>query len=295
LIKSFRKSEKDIDRVEAELLRRRIELDREIAGRIDAEEKAEFLANVDDISGSWPGGSTASSASARREAVERIRKSFHVDAIIVLLSDLKEHEDLSGIIKKARISAYPLCWASRSSRTTGPPRKRWFAHPRPPSPGHGGRVGILQAIRLEDGRIRLPGDVIQAAERAGHIDDIGRIVLSKTCERAATWEHRACRWSPFRCILPLPIQERAAGLGDPGALGRYPPVPVASRSMTSAVIDLAHSLNLSVVAEDVETMAQLDWLEWASCDHYQGYLFAPLMPGSNFETELAGIGRTIPN
>jgi EAL domain-containing protein (putative c-di-GMP-specific phosphodiesterase class I) len=50
------------------------------------------------------------------------------------------------------------------------------------------------------------------------------------------------------------------------------------------VIGLAHGLNLPVLAEGVETKAQLDFLAAESCDEVQGYLMGrphPIMEYSN--------------
>ncbi|MGG1944956.1 EAL domain-containing protein [Trinickia sp. NRRL B-1857] len=49
-------------------------------------------------------------------------------------------------------------------------------------------------------------------------------------------------------------------------------------TITSAIIALAHSLQLQVIAEGVETAAQLDFLKERACTEMQGYFFARPMP-----------------
>jgi diguanylate cyclase (GGDEF)-like protein len=54
-------------------------------------------------------------------------------------------------------------------------------------------------------------------------------------------------------------------------------------SIVRAIVSLAHSLRLKVVAEGVETPAQLDFLKAVGCDEYQGYHFSRPLPSREFE------------
>src|SRR5206468_12256256 len=49
-------------------------------------------------------------------------------------------------------------------------------------------------------------------------------------------------------------------------------------AITQAIIAMAHSLELKVIAEGVETQAQYDFLVAQGCDEYQGYFFSKPVP-----------------
>jgi len=57
-------------------------------------------------------------------------------------------------------------------------------------------------------------------------------------------------------------------------------------AISRAIISLAQSLDLQVVAEGVETQAQFDFLAYQGCDQFQGYLFARPLPLEAFEAYL---------
>jgi EAL domain-containing protein (putative c-di-GMP-specific phosphodiesterase class I) len=54
------------------------------------------------------------------------------------------------------------------------------------------------------------------------------------------------------------------------------------QTIVRAVIQLAHGLDMDVVAEGVETAASLDLLQQTGCDAAQGFLFAKPMPAAAF-------------
>lgn len=53
-----------------------------------------------------------------------------------------------------------------------------------------------------------------------------------------------------------------------------------------AIINLAHSRRLRVIAEGVETVAQLEWLRFQGCDEVQGFLFSEAIPAAQFAAAL---------
>lgn len=53
--------------------------------------------------------------------------------------------------------------------------------------------------------------------------------------------------------------------------------------MVKTIIDMAHNFGLNVIAEGVETEAQLDFLRKNGCMAYQGYLFSKPIPIEEFE------------
>ncbi|HEX3305945.1 MAG TPA: bifunctional diguanylate cyclase/phosphodiesterase [Streptosporangiaceae bacterium] len=57
--------------------------------------------------------------------------------------------------------------------------------------------------------------------------------------------------------------------------------------LAASLIDLGHTLGLTVTAEGVETAHQADWLRAAGCDTAQGWHFFPALPGAEVRPLLA--------
>ena len=105
--------------------------------------------------------------------------------------------------------------------------------------------------------------------------------------------------------LRLSIDDFGTGYSSLAYLKRFPidelkidqgfvrDIPHDSNDMeiASAIIGLARSLRLSVVAEGVETEAQREFLEQQGCQAYQGFLFSRAIPADEFTALLQSSNR----
>lgn len=104
--------------------------------------------------------------------------------------------------------------------------------------------------------------------------------------------------------LALSVDDFGTGYSSLAYLKRFPidilkldrsfinqsPEGVTKLEFVRALVDLAHALKLSVVAEGIETNEMLELLTEARCDEGQGYLFAKPMPLSELEKLLTTFG-----
>jgi diguanylate cyclase (GGDEF)-like protein/PAS domain S-box-containing protein len=71
--------------------------------------------------------------------------------------------------------------------------------------------------------------------------------------------------------------------------------PPQKNKIVSAVIGIGKSLNLTIIAEGVETLAQLEFLRNHHCDKAQGYLFSKPIPAEDFARLLqSGVPSFLP-
>lgn len=66
----------------------------------------------------------------------------------------------------------------------------------------------------------------------------------------------------------------------------------ANAAITSAVISMAHDLQLQVIGEGVETIAEREFLSQHHCDGIQGYLISPPLPVPKFESLITSLSST---
>lgn len=64
-------------------------------------------------------------------------------------------------------------------------------------------------------------------------------------------------------------------------------------SIVKAIIELVHSMNMKVVAEGVETLAESQLCTDLQCDELQGYLFSKPLPPEEFEQMLRNQGKVV--
>jgi len=64
-------------------------------------------------------------------------------------------------------------------------------------------------------------------------------------------------------------------------------------AIVRSIISLGHRLDLRVIAEGVETLAELDFLRMRGCDEVQGYYFSRPLPAAEFEQFICSGARLV--
>jgi len=143
----------------------------------------------------------------------------------------------------------------------------------------------------------LLGDVVQAIEGNGISANLLELELTESSLMANTERTNAALHGLREIGVKISIDDFGTGYSSLAYLSRLPvdklKIDIALvREITTneddaviarAIIQMAHSLKLEVIAEGVETTDQLTYLRGNGCDQIQGYYFSPPLPVKELE------------
>jgi EAL domain-containing protein (putative c-di-GMP-specific phosphodiesterase class I) len=158
------------------------------------------------------------------------------------------------------------------------------------------RVGV----NISAAQFHQPGlvdSVRSALERADLPPRFLEIELTETCVMSNPEESIAILEELSRMGVLVSVDDFGTGYSSMSYLRRFPidklkidktfvaemDTRADDASIVQAIVSLAHGLQLKVVAEGVETAAQLDALRALGCDEYQGFFCSPALPAEEFE------------
>jgi diguanylate cyclase (GGDEF)-like protein/PAS domain S-box-containing protein len=137
--------------------------------------------------------------------------------------------------------------------------------------------GALRATGLDPAALELElteSIIMQnTGDRAAVLDRLGDLGVGLVIDDFGTG------YSSLSYLRKLPVDAIKIDRSFIGDIGRDP----ADEAIVRAIVAMAHSLQLTVVAEGVETAAQLAGLAALACDEYQGFLESPALPAAEFE------------
>jgi len=84
-------------------------------------------------------------------------------------------------------------------------------------------------------------------------------------------------WSSLSCLRRFPLDRIKIDRSFMRDITTQP----AAEAVVTSIIDLARNLGLTCIAEGVETVEQLDYLEKKKCAEIQGFLYSPALPASD--------------
>lgn len=145
------------------------------------------------------------------------------------------------------------------------------------------------------------GDLVESIQRALNEHQIEskwlELELTESSLMVNTPETIASLLALREMGLKIAIDDFGTGYSSLAYLSRFPidklkidiafirevPHNPQDAAITRTIIELAHSLNLQVIAEGVETDEQLEFLTDNGCDQVQGYLFSRPLPTQELE------------
>lgn len=146
----------------------------------------------------------------------------------------------------------------------------------------------------------LEGDILAALEDNCIAGELLELELTESSLMANTERTLTSLTNLRRCGVQISIDDFGTGYSSLAYLRRFPidtlKIDIAfirdltrnadDAAIVLAIICMAHSLKIEVVAEGVETLAQLHSLQQHQCDYIQGYYFSPPLPLAGVESML---------
>ena len=172
-----------------------------------------------------------------------------------------------------------------------------------------GLPALRIAVNLAPSQFRLANvveQIRQALDEAGLNADCLEIELTESAIMSDAEESVAILESISRMGVLVSVDDFGTGYSSMSYLHRFPVDKLKidrsfikdvtrrpdDAAIVRAIVSLAHSLHLKVVAEGVETTEQLEFLRSLGCDQYQGYLFSKPLEPERFSALLRRTGLT---
>ncbi|WP_407156643.1 EAL domain-containing protein [Bradyrhizobium sp. STM 3557] len=150
---------------------------------------------------------------------------------------------------------------------------------------HGDLVALVHSILLETGLApdRLELEITEGVLIEDFDRGLGLLRRLKALGVRISMDDFGSGYSSLSYLQAFPFDKIKIDRAFVMNLGRNPQ----SAAIVRAVIDLGHGMNMSIVAEGVETLEQLGFLAEEGCDSVQGYLLGKPMPIEKYD-ELVG-------
>jgi EAL domain-containing protein (putative c-di-GMP-specific phosphodiesterase class I) len=140
-------------------------------------------------------------------------------------------------------------------------------------PGYAHRVGeILRTSGTEPGMVTI--ELTERAVIEGGSEVLGNLARLRALGVGLALDDFGAGRSSLTMLSRLPIDTVKIDAASLAGFGEG----TVDRDVLTPLVDLAHALGLTAVAEGVETGEQLDELRRASCDEVQGRFVAPPRP-----------------
>lgn len=138
-------------------------------------------------------------------------------------------------------------------------------------------VGSEALLRWQHPRHGLltPAHFVALAEETNLILELGEWVLNEACSQIARWRAAGLQMPPLAVNLSVRQIDRAFVTGVP--------LQANDCAIAQAIITMGRQLRHEIVAEGVETRAQMEYLRALGCDQLQGYLFSRPLPVAEYE------------